>query len=176
MKSLIRRTWKRSHHQMFRAFGFERRSRKPRLPRLVLLQPGPPGAQPKERCKQESLSRQREWPAATRRGRSWDQGQNSLPNRRTRRQSSCRRSSASVSSCHLSPAKSLALEFPAAWRRSCSKTLSPPRCLFGSLRKSFESPHRAVYLGVPIEIRKCTRKSFLSSKSKPKGLNSPAAA
>ncbi len=145
---------------MFRAFGFDRRSRKPQLPRLVLLQLGPPGAQSKERCKQESLSRQREWLAATRRERWWDQGQNSLPNQRTRRQSSCRCSSASVSSCHLSPAKGLAQEFPAAWRRSCSKTLSPPRCL----------------LGVPIEIRKCTRKSFLSSKSKPKRLNTPEAA
>ncbi len=125
---------------MFRAFGFDRRSRKPQLPRLVLLQLGPPGAQSKERCKQESLSRQREWLAATRRERWWDQGQNSLPNQRTRRQSSCRCSSASVSSCHLSPAKGLAPEFPAAWRRSCSKTLSPPRCLFGSLRKSLSHP------------------------------------
>jgi len=161
---------------MFRAFGFDWRARKLQLPRLVLLQLGPPGAQSKERCKQESLSRQREWPAATRRGRSWDQGQNSLPNRRTRRQSSCRCSSASVSSCHLFPAKGLAPEFPAAWRRSCSKTLSPLRCLFGSLLKSLSHPHRAIYLGVPIEIRKCTRKGFLSSKSKPKRLNTPAAA
>src|SRR5437879_9326145 len=156
--------------------GWFEQCRRPQLGRLVLLQRGAPGAQSKERRKQESLSRQREWPAATRRERWWDQGQNSLPNQRTRRQSSCRCSSASISSCHLSPAKGLAQEYPAAWRRSCSKALSPPRCLFGSVRESLSHPHRAIYLGVPIEVRKCTRKSFLSSKSKPKRLNTPEAA
>jgi len=164
-------------YSMIRALGFCWNFKKPQSLKSVSRQPVPRGARSKARGKQAHRSRQRVWPAARRRGRLWDQGQNSRPTRRTRPQSFCRCLNALASACRPSAVRGLAREFPAAWRHSCSKTANPRRCLFGSLRRSLDHPHRAISPGVPThKYANAPEKVSYPRKSKANRLNTPEAA
>src|SRR5882762_5643797 len=98
----------RSLKGAIRALGFCWNFKKPQSLRSVSRQPVPRGARSKARGKQARRSRQRVWPAARRRGRLSDQGQNSPPTRRTRPQSFCRCLNALASACRPSAVRGLA--------------------------------------------------------------------